>query len=205
MNYNPILEIMSILKLNDETQQLTELLEIITKELNFKLGNIKNKNFDSYQKEIDIDGKKRIIKIKKLNQQNELEMIYQQNSSFISIKVNNAKTYGIDNYSIKLNRLSIMYPHGLYILDNNNINYYDRETIDYIREKEQKTKDTPFIELKDITDNGLLPEEKIKLTDDNLNNIILFKKLITNTKEENEIVFENMKNNKNKQKILTYN
>ena len=205
MNYNPVLEIMSILKLNDETQQLTELLEIITKELNFKLGNIKNKNFDSYQKEIDIDGKKRIIKIKKLNQQNELEMIYQQNSSFISIKINNDKTDGLDKYSIKLNRLSIMYPHGLYILDNNNINYYDRETIDYIREKEQKTKDTPFIELKDITDNGLLPKEKIKLPNKNIEQIELFKNLITNTKEENEKLLENKKKNKNKQKILTYN
>ncbi|MEE3343676.1 MAG: hypothetical protein VZS44_06265 [Bacilli bacterium] len=198
MKYDPILEIISILNLDNNDQELIKFLKKLTKELNFKLGNIKNKSFDSYQKEIELDDKKRTIKIKKTNQNNQLEIIYQQNSNFINLKYDNYKTY--------LNKLNIMYPHGLYILDNkkNVINYYDRETINYVIEKEQKTKNTPFIELNDMTENGLQPEKIIKLPDNSLENIILFKKLITNTKEENEKEIEKIKGKKNKQKILNY-
>ena len=117
MKYNPILEIISILNLDNTDQKLLSNIDCITKELNFKLGNIKNKSFDSYQKVIEIDDKKILIKLKKLNDKNQLEIIYQQNSNIISLKY--------ENNEINLNNLSITYPHGLYILDYNKkyINY----------------------------------------------------------------------------------
>lgn len=196
MKYNPILEIISILNLDNTDKELLNNIDYITKELNFQLGNIKNKSIDSYQKEIDIDDKKILIKLKNLNKKNQLEIIYQQNSNYISLKY--------ENNEINLNNLRIMYPHGLYILDDNKkyINYYDKKTIDYVIEKEQKTKGTCFIEQREIQENGLLPEESLYLPDDNLERIQLFKNLIKNTKEENEILLEKMKKNTKKKKVL---
>ena len=202
MKYDAITEILANLRIekdNIKNKEFYKNIEFITKKLNFELGNIKKKNYDNYEKKIIINNKPQIITIIKLTENNQIEIVYRQNSNSINLKLDNDKVY--------LSNLSIMYPHGFFILDNQkkNIYYYDKDTIEYVREKQKKAKDSHFISQNDMEENGLIPDEIIYLPDNNIEQIELFKKLITNTKEENEILLGEMKKSKGKTKILIKN
>ena len=104
--------------------------------------------------------------------------------------------------------MNIKFQNGIYILDElkTKINYYDKETIDYILNKKLSNREEYYLDQKSIENYGFIADEEIQLKDDNKEQIKLFKKLITNSKEENIILLEEMKNKeKTKTLVKKYN
>ena len=201
MKYDAVTEIITILRINENHTNnniniLKQNLKYLTKELNFELGNIEEVKYESYRKKININNKEIIITIS--TKSNEIEISYQEKNDYISLK--------FDNDLVYLNTLNIKYNDEIYILDKykKKINYYDKETLDYICNKRQtiRKEEEYYLDQNSIEKYGIIPDEEIYLNNDNTEQIIIFKKIITNSKKENKIYLKEMKNNKEKPKSL---
>ncbi|MBR3161205.1 MAG: hypothetical protein IKF19_00555 [Bacilli bacterium] len=204
MKYDAITEILRNLGINNgnkiKTKELTENLDYFTKELNFELGNITDANYQKYKKTININNKSKTILLNNPEGENEIEVLYKDNNDFINLKFKENKAY--------IDYLNIKFQNGIYILDElkTKINYYDKETIDYILNKKLSNREEYYLDQKSIENYGFIADEEIQLKDDNKEQIKLFKKLITNSKEENIILLEEMKNKeKTKTLVKKYN
>ena len=211
MKYDAITEIFSNLGINIKdisenynTKELIQNLKYFTKELNFELGNIEELNqrtykYTAYKKRITINNQEKTIELTKQPQINEVEIYYQEDNLSIKLKFERDKVF--------LTSLIIKYPDGMYTIDefdNKKINYYDKETIDYVLNKKSSSRrEEYYLEQKSIEKYGLVADEEIILNDNNIEHIKLFKIIIMNTKEENKKLLEKMKKDKQKEKVLT--